>query len=410
MYKFRPSIINTLIFAFFATTTLPAINAAMVSNDPEIYAEQPSDFDVTVSSPDFTKSKYKALRWVNPRTDDNCQMKVCGLAWFDKQKTYHRMPTDPKYNLPSAVVNRATFGSGTQVRFRTDSRKLVVRVRLNRLATNPQMAYSGQNGVDCYFGTPGTTEKEGMQFISTARFGIKNTWYESVMYELKESKLRDVTLYLPISTHVEDFMVGLDSTAVIEPPLPYDSNKQIVFYGTSITQGHNVSRPGMTFTSILSRRINYEIINVGFGGSGKGEPEVAHALAEISPVAMYVLDYERNVGTVESYQKTLPEFINILRTAHKDIPIIVTSCPKVPKDYVNGTAAPLATKKREFGISHIKELQNAGDKFIWFVDGMTYFGNSAADCTTDGLHPNDYGSVRIADVLCPEIKRVLDLK
>ena len=55
----------------------------------------------------------------------------------------------------------------------------------------------------------------------------------------------------------------------------------VVVYGTSITQGANASRPGMAYTNILSRRLNVEFVNLGFSGSGRGEPEVAEVIAGI---------------------------------------------------------------------------------------------------------------------------------
>ena len=45
-----------------------------------------------------------------------------------------------------------------------------------------------------------------------------------------------------------------------------------MIYGTSITQGGCASRPGMAYTNILSRRIDAPFINLGFSGSGRGEP------------------------------------------------------------------------------------------------------------------------------------------
>jgi len=81
----------------------------------------------------------------------------------------------------------------------------------------------------------------------------------------------------------------------------------------------------MIYTNILSRRLNVEVVNLGFGGNGKGEPEVARVIAEIPNPACLVLDYEANTDGLAHLQKTLPEFIRILRERHPTVPILVVS-------------------------------------------------------------------------------------
>ena len=53
----------------------------------------------------------------------------------------------------------------------------------------------------------------------------------------------------------------------------------MVWYGTSITQGGCTTRPGLAASNILSRLLDREVVNQGYSGSGKGEPEIAEMLA-----------------------------------------------------------------------------------------------------------------------------------
>src|SRR5690606_269350 len=100
---------------------------------------------------------------------------------------------------------------------------------------------------------------------------------------------------------------------------------RLVVYGTSITQGGCASRPGMAYPSILARRLGIETLNLGFSGNGRGEPEVAHILAQLENVSCFILDYESNVPVAEDLRTTLTAFIPILRERHPDVPIIVIS-------------------------------------------------------------------------------------
>ena len=67
----------------------------------------------------------------------------------------------------------------------------------------------------------------------------------------------------------------MDEGAVIKPARPFALSKPVVFYGTSITQGGCASRPGMSYTAIVGRKLNLDFVNQGFSGNGLGEPEVA---------------------------------------------------------------------------------------------------------------------------------------
>ncbi|WP_343222827.1 SGNH/GDSL hydrolase family protein [Paenibacillus agaridevorans] len=89
-------------------------------------------------------------------------------------------------------------------------------------------------------------------------------------------------------------------------------------YGSSITQGGCASRPGMAYPAQLGRSVNLKILNLGFSGNGKGEPEVARVIAGIERPAALLLDYEANCGGLTGFammaEVLLPELWRILGT------------------------------------------------------------------------------------------------
>src|SRR5205823_11246646 len=97
---------------------------------------------------------------------------------------------------------------------------------------------------------------------------------------------------------------------------PASRRKPVVFYGTSITQGGCASRPGMVHTAILGRRLDRPVINLGFSGNGKMEPELAALLAELDP-AVYVLDCLPNLNAQEIRERVGP-FVRTLRQARPE--------------------------------------------------------------------------------------------
>ena len=56
----------------------------------------------------------------------------------------------------------------------------------------------------------------------------------------------------------------------------------VVFYGTSITQGGVVSRPGMAFTNIIGRSLSRDVLNFGYSGQGYMELSVARPAGTIT--------------------------------------------------------------------------------------------------------------------------------
>ena len=65
---------------------------------------------------------------------------------------------------------------------------------------------------------------------------------------------------------------------------------------------------------------------------------------------------------------------------------------------------------RDFQRDLVSERRNAGDKQIFFLDGSTILGENYDECTVDGVHPNDLGSMHIANGLQPFIESILSNK
>ena len=116
--------------------------------------------------------------------------------------------------------------------------------------------------------------------------------YESVI-DLGETKMRQITINFPLYSAVSSLEIGLQETAVVESPTPYRVETPVVFYGSSITQGGCASRPGNCYTAVLSRRLDFDHVNLGFSGSGKAEQEMADYIAGLD-MSVFVYDYDHN--------------------------------------------------------------------------------------------------------------------
>ncbi|KRE96701.1 hypothetical protein ASG89_31070 [Paenibacillus sp. Soil766] len=328
---------------------------------------------------------------------------LAGFGWQREQQLYRRLPENPTWILPEAVDNLANCTAGGQIRFITNAVSLSIKVKLFSAANMYHMPATGQCGFDCYIGEPGE-----QFYCSTTRYDSKQTEYESVMFTDMDRINRSITLNFPLYQGVQEVWIGLDPSAQIASPPAYDNSDKIIMYGTSITQGGCATRPGMAYPNILSRRINREFLNLGFSGNGKGEPELAHILAEIPDPACLVLDYEANCVSTESLQTTLPEFIRIYRNKHPHTPILVISCITYAKERYNEALRLEKEDRKRVQLSTVEQLRENGDANIYFYDGSTLLGEDAHECTVDGVHPTDLGFMRMADGLTPVLMKILE--
>ncbi|HHN46634.1 MAG TPA: hypothetical protein ENN09_04255 [Planctomycetes bacterium] len=330
--------------------------------------------------------------------------RLAGFPWFAADGVYRRMPLRPKEKLPEAVDNLADCTAGGQVLFQSTSKRLAVRVKLKGPAGMVHMPATGQCGFDLYVGPPCRKV-----YFSTTKYDLKQSEYEVLMFERIDDALANFTLNFPLYQGVKEVLVGLDSGAEIAPPPPFALPAPIVFYGTSITQGGCASRPGMAYTNIISRRLNVEVINLGFSGSGKGEPEVARNIAEIPSPALLVLDYDANCHGHDNLKNTLEEFIRILRGTHPGTPILVITRPPRAAELFQPGAASERRQRLEIQREAVERFKRAGDDNLFFLDGSSLLGEDWHECTVDGSHPTDLGFLRMAQNIEPVIRRILSL-
>ncbi|SFB29344.1 Lysophospholipase L1 [Cohnella sp. OV330] len=344
-------------------------------------------------------SDAEALRWHSP---GRAPFQIAGFAWWQTERKYRRLPTVEPGAIREILDELADHTSGGQIRFATDATKLVIKAKLFAPNVAEHVAATAVNGFDCYLGEPGS-----QLYYGTTRFAHDSAEYEYVFYENLQPEMRYVTLDFPLFQGVRDVQIGMNADARVFEFPAYSTGSKVVLYGTSITQGGCASRPGMSFTNILSRRFDVEFINLGFSGNGKGDPEIARMIGDIEDPACIVVDYDANNVHADDLIRTMPEFLRILRSHHAEVPILVLS--RIPYGYEHTNTASCEDRivRRDFQKNLVASLQHEGDRFIDFHDGADLLGDSWNECTVDGVHPTDLGHMRIADGLTPLLREIL---
>ena len=324
-----------------------------------------------------------------------------GMGW-PLPGTFRRMPLEHGGQLTPAVDDLAWHTAGVQLRFRTDSRRISLRVKLRGVHAMDHMPATGEAGFDAYIGEVGA-----MHVAGTARFNRALDAYQATLCNLPTAERRTVTVNFPLYKGVAELEVGLDAGSRLSAPPAHAWKQPVVIYGTSITQGGCASRPGMAYTNILSRRIDAPFINLGFSGSGRGEPGVARVIATLPAPALFVMDYEANAGGLEKIRETLPVFLDILRRRWPKTGILVVSKVAYASEAYNADPRNQRLAARDFQRRTVARRRRAGDTRIAFVDGGTLLGTDFGNCSVDGVHQTDLGFLRIADRLEQPVLKLL---
>jgi len=337
------------------------------------------------------------LEFFDPRNGD---FVVEGLYWFNSEKRYQRLPQNAEKMVTAPVWTLSRCTTGGQIRFATDSRRIVISAKTTDGKINVTMAEIARSGFDLYCGTPGVDE----EFWNTAWPVPGALEYTDEIFNVPEKQMRNFRINFPLYNGVEELFIGLEKDSTLLPPVPLKCKKPIVVYGTSITQGGCASRPGSVYTNILSRALEMEFLNFGFSGNGQNHLEVAEILSEIQDPAMFIMDSEANSVSAELVNERVPLFLDIIRKAYPEIPILVVS--KIP--YGKRYAIELPSLKAEFR-AIVEQKRSAGDKNIHFVDGSNFFErNDYSENTVDGAHPTDRGFAQIAKALEPVLRQLLE--
>ena len=346
------------------------------------------------------KSGPTDLQWHSPSSNI---FRITGFPWYEQDKKYRRLPVAPRFKIPEPVNILADCTAGGQISFQTDSTHISIRAEVSGKANMNHMPATGQCGFDLYVGLPCA-----QRFHNVTKFALSASSYEVLLFDHPEKVMRNFTINFPLYTGVKELYIGLDPDANNAPPLPWEEDGKIVIYGTSITQGGCASRPGMAFTNILSRLLNVEVINLGFSGNGRGEPEVIELMADIPSPKLLILDYHANAAG--KLKQTLPVAMQILRKRHPEVPILMVSRIAYAKDATHPTSIATREEGHDIYTRVLEQMQSAGDSEVFFVDGTNLLGSDYDECTVDGVHPSDLGFMRIARGLEPEILKIMEKK
>ena len=315
---------------------------------------------------------------------------------------------DGGQNVLERLKELSKCTAGGRVRFKTNSPYVAISEKLNDPVPLVHMSSTGVMGFDMFSRPSGCKlplaynscfvphlNEDGLTFEGVHKFSKKD-----------EGIMRDIIINFPLYTSVDSLFIGVSDKAEVIEPDKYTVDKPVVFCGSSITQGACSSRPGNCYSSILSRELDFDFINLGFSGNAYGDNAIARYISNLN-MSAFVLDYDYNARSEKELADTHYSFYETVRRKNPDLPVIMMSAPlKAPTRAVTWEK-PMQISRVIIMESYIKGIRN-GDKNLYFIDGESLLGDrNAQDSLVDSVHPSDVGFRYMADRIYPVLKDVL---
>ena len=339
------------------------------------------------------------FRWVDPL---DAGPVVHGVGWDEMKSGYVRLPEKAHGVVRDAVWNLSRNAAGLSLVFESDAPEIVVLYGVREGLNMFHFPSTGRSGVDLY-----ATDADGrLRWVAPdfpAKIANDTTRYvySGISYYPEGARSYEYHLYLPPYNAVTWLKIGVPSDARIRF-IPETRKHPVVIYGTSITQGACASRPGNAWTGIVERELRLPVVNLGFSGNGKLEPEVLDLVAEID-ASLYVLDCTANLTHATDLADRLLEAVRILRMG-SDCPIlIVEHCGNVGE--IASEAKAVFRQANARVRSAFDALQRRGIPEIYYMTHEDL--GLPMDGMVEGVHPNDIGMRVLADGF---EKKILEIK
>ncbi len=351
---------------------------------------------VAMVSTSFAIINAEPVRWVDGRKLD-----IIGTLAPDAKQPFSRLP-DSLAQIRPELWDLGSNSAGIALRFRSDATDLHAKWRSHKKFNMNHMTATGIRGLDLY-----TLGDDGRwTTVSSARPRLNDSTTTVQIIGGMPRQMREYMLYMPLYDGVDSLLVGVDSAAVMLPPAVNSPRREepIVWYGTSLLQGGCATRPGMAHTSIIERDLDREVINLGFSGNAKLDPEIARLMAQ-ADAGLFILDPLPNLKAQELSDR-IAGFYVIIREAHPQTPILLVESPYFPiTRHVPQVMEDIKEKNRRLREFYDSTVA-AGDANVYYFRGEELLGDEW-EGTVDNYHFTDLGMVVVARSMLPAIRAIL---
>ena len=350
--------------------------------------------DITKIDENFAKKDIPELKDRDTYAIPHPLFDLYGVFYSEDEGRFRRVPKAVADEVSPNVSVLSKNTAGGRVRFKTDSKEIVISAEYDNLAVTFDNASPIGNSAFVLL-----EELDDGTFWSTAVTRMKLAGTTNTSVAKLKGGMRSYILYFPNYNSVKSLTLGFDKGAKIERGKAYKDIAPIVYYGSSITQGGCTSRADASYQAIISKWNNIDFINLGFSGSAVAQDAIMDYMAGIE-CSLFVFDYDYNAGTAELLQRTHYKGYERFRRTNPDTPIIMVSKPDMERGLEE------EARQKIIRNSYLRARRN-GDKNVYFYNGKNFFDIKNREiCTVDICHPNTLGMYLMAQKLYKVMKKI----
>jgi lysophospholipase L1-like esterase len=331
-----------------------------------------------------------------------------------------RMPKVWRDKIPARSAERALSTAGVALRLRTDSSKIAIRLTFIDVpeAGNVSPESAWERARPPYF----DVYRDG-KFLANVPAKIAYYEQEATLFDgsTEPKKESEFSILLPHYYRNAEVIVGgigLDKDAQLLPPAPRNA-PVVLFHGDSITHGHGVTSPRETYVWQTCEMATCEALNLGFGGSAWTDVSVADYIASRSDWDVLVLmlgtnsfggnDSTGKRETLAQYRDKYGKFLDTVRAKYPTKPVLCITPILTHQDIIHqkNKNGDLPQDYRN-AIQQVVEQRRQTDHNLYFLDGLTLINDPLYLMVIDQVHPNEGGSLKMAEGIAAVLKPVLN--
>lgn len=359
-----------------------------------------------------------SLRWLDIRDDRFEWLNVGDWEPRDGGLQPVRVPKIWRDRWPAHTARRGKSAAGMALRFRTDSKKLALRVTLVDSPDAPDNPAVGwERSRPSFF----SLYRDGKYISSVAALTVFSQQDVTIYADPELSGEAEIQVLLPfyyLNAEIIIHAVGIDPAAKMTRAAP-DRRPRVLFHGDSITHGHGVTSPRETYPWQVAEKLGCVPLNYGFGGSAWADNVVAQTIASrtdwdvltimIGTNSLIGADSAGNLETAAEYAEKYDAYLGTIRAAAPTKPILCITPILNRADLKRGgnqnDERPELYRDR---ITAIVRRRQQSDAHLYLLDGLALIDDPLYLLVTDNVHPNDAGMHRIAEGVAAALKPILE--
>jgi hypothetical protein len=242
--------------------------------------------------------------------------------------------------------------------------------------------------------------------------GKANAEENRILFTSLPGGLKRIEIYLPPTRPV--CLTGL----FINDDAAYgkfrDDRPRWIAYGSSITQAEAAESPSQTWTALVARQMDWNLTCLGYSANCHLETMVARMIrdreADFISICLGINILGGSSYSTRTFLATVIGFVKTIRDRHANIPLLLQS-PIYSRDreVVPNRVDMTLPMFREQIRNAVELLTQAGDKQLYYLDGLDIIGEADSGYLPDLLHPDARGYKLMADRFEAAIKRIPSL-